>query len=269
MTERVGRLLTFGLIDAAENMAIDQAVLESVGRGGPTTLRFYGWSEPTLSLGYFQAAADRSRHPASESLRCVRRATGGGAIVHDRELTYSLSLAADDDRLGGNEDLYRAVHGAVARYLCRRGVRVQAYRQSGSSLEVGDEVFLMRDRRSQRGGAAQREPFLCFQRRTAEDLVCAGYKVLGSAQRKLRGAIMQHGSLLLRASRWSPQLPGIWQLTGVDLSPRSLARELATAFAEVIGVPGWQESDLTAAERGRAGQLVQERYGDRQWLAKR
>src|SRR5689334_21696416 len=74
------------------NMAIDDALLESAAEAGVATLRLYQWSEPTLSLGYFQAAAERKTHQPSLTCALVRRASGGGAILHDRELTYSLAL---------------------------------------------------------------------------------------------------------------------------------------------------------------------------------
>src|ERR1700690_1334272 len=66
----------------AWNMALDEALLESADADGLATLRFYRWSEPTLSLGYFQAAADRRLHPASLDCTLVRRSSGGGAILH-------------------------------------------------------------------------------------------------------------------------------------------------------------------------------------------
>src|SRR5690242_18095105 len=89
---QVGRLLIDSAVDGPRSMAIDEALLESAAGGGPLTLRFYQWSEPTLSLGYFQRYEDRSLHPASLDCPIVRRPTGGGAILHDKELTYSLAL---------------------------------------------------------------------------------------------------------------------------------------------------------------------------------
>ena len=87
------------LIDAPErgvwNMAIDEALLESAADESCdlVTLRFYRWSEPTLSLGYFQSYEDRNSHEASRSLPVVRRSSGGGALVHDHEWTYSLAIS--------------------------------------------------------------------------------------------------------------------------------------------------------------------------------
>ena len=71
-------------------MAVDEALLIDAAENGVATLRFYQWSEPTLSLGYFQRYDDRDQHAASRECAVVRRQTGGGAILHDRELTYSL-----------------------------------------------------------------------------------------------------------------------------------------------------------------------------------
>ena len=82
------RLIESTASSAAWNMAIDQVLLDSADSGA--TLRFYGWRPASLSLGYFQSAADRSLHTASSALPLVRRPTGGGALVHDNELTYCL-----------------------------------------------------------------------------------------------------------------------------------------------------------------------------------
>ncbi len=73
----------------AWNMAVDEALLESAVAGGLPVFRLYQWSEPTLSLGYFQAVADRQQHPASHGCPLVRRRSGGGAILHAHELTYA------------------------------------------------------------------------------------------------------------------------------------------------------------------------------------
>src|ERR1700690_2091076 len=78
--------------EGAWNMALDEALLEAAQNEGIATLRFYSWREATLSLGYFQGAADRRLHQASADCASVRRASGGGAILHDCELTYSIAL---------------------------------------------------------------------------------------------------------------------------------------------------------------------------------
>ena len=88
--------------------------------GGVATLRFYQWSEPTLSLGYFQRYDDRHQHAASRKCAVVRRQSGGGAILHDRELTYSLTLPASHPLTRDATALYTAVHNAFIQALAPR-----------------------------------------------------------------------------------------------------------------------------------------------------
>jgi len=76
------------------NMAVDEVLLGAVAKSGTSALRFYQWKSPTLSLGYFQSYSERSKHPTSLAADALRRLSGGGAILHDRELTYSLILPA-------------------------------------------------------------------------------------------------------------------------------------------------------------------------------
>src|SRR5687767_6703039 len=89
------RLIIDPPAEGSWNMAVDEALLESAADSGEITLRFYEWSRATLSLGYFQSHAERSGHTASLACPMVRRSTGGGAIVHDQELTYSLVVPMD------------------------------------------------------------------------------------------------------------------------------------------------------------------------------
>lgn len=251
MSERVGRLLTFRRGEPAENMALDESILRSVDGGGLPTLRFYGWSEPTLSLGYFQRVGDRIGHRESAALPCVRRSTGGGAIVHDRELTFSITVPQQDRRPGARGTLYQRTHAAVAETLLRFGVPAVPFRSAGAESSVPGQ------------------PFLCFQRRTAEDLVVAGYKVLGSAQRTSRRAVLQHGSLLIGCSRAAPQLPGIRELAGSSATANRLAEALAEAFANVLGIDRWSEQGITDLERIQADTLRRDRYGHADWLNRR
>src|SRR5438046_652255 len=95
----------------AWNMGIDEMLMERAAEQGIGTLRFYEWSPATLSLGYFQNAADRAAHVASREAVLVRRSSGGGAILHDRELTYSISLPTAHPLAADPETLYRLVHG--------------------------------------------------------------------------------------------------------------------------------------------------------------
>ncbi|HEY1784986.1 MAG TPA: lipoate--protein ligase family protein, partial [Pirellulales bacterium] len=84
------RLLVDAPASGAWNMAVDEALVDDAAERGTCWLRFYGWSEPTLSLGYFQGHAERLVHRPSRHCPLVRRASGGGAILHDAEITYCL-----------------------------------------------------------------------------------------------------------------------------------------------------------------------------------
>ena len=190
------------------NMALDEALLESAGTNKRATLRFYRWSEPTLSLGYFQRLEDRHQHVASRDCALVRRGSGGGAILHDHELTYSF-VAPVTDRVGANvEQLYDVFHETLVEELSSRGVRATLC-ESPSKVPRDEELFL------------------CFQRRSIGDVLFADSKICGSAQRRHQGAVLQHGSLLLEASPCAPELPGIREVSGVIITPEEFYAPLA------------------------------------------
>ncbi|QDT02700.1 Octanoyltransferase LipM [Rubripirellula lacrimiformis] len=270
-----GRLIDLAAGDAAENMSLDQAMLESVDQGGPPTLRLYRWRKPTLSLGYFQRYADRKQHSESSQCVCVRRGSGGGAILHDSELTYSLAWPIDPRQTGANTRLYRLTHDAIARAIAEFGLRAVPHSVAGrndissglaASAESGQAD---RDDNPARSVAEKRpDPFLCFQRRTADDLIVSGYKVLGSAQRKGKRAVLQHGSLLVRASPFAPELPGIWDLGGATDSVQQIAACVASNLSQTLQI-AWNKAPFSRAEVVAAQKIAQDRYDNPDWLARR
>lgn len=267
MTGFVGRLVPMQVGSPTRNMAVDQMLLESVDQGGRVTLRLYGWDQPTLSLGYFQSSQDRARHCESQDLPCVRRATGGGAIVHDHELTYSVALPVANIQAGARHELYQQLHLAITRALAAFGVSAVPHRLTAANdhrAVRGDQGV-----QSDRVMVDRPEPFLCFQRRTPEDLIVAGYKVLGSAQRRSRHAVLQHGSLLLQSSRWAPQLPGIRDLAPRSVSITQLSQQLVAVLAEVLELDRWEVEPLADHEQARAGKIESTRFADPQWLHRR
>src|SRR3954451_15440525 len=139
-------------------MAIDEALLIDAADNNTATLRFYSWSEPTLSLGYFQRYADRNQHAASRTCAVVRRQTGGGAILHDREQTYSIALPASHPLTKQNEKLYRIVHQVFVEILSPPVHALNSF----PPLQIrGNEGKV----------PAQDQPFLCFQRQSPGDVV--------------------------------------------------------------------------------------------------
>ena len=189
-------------------MAVDEALLESANETGVTTLRIYQWAEPTLSLGYFQKSADRDHHPASLNCQMVRRSSGGGAILHDQEITYSLSLPGTNRWSSKQNDLYNSVHEAIVKFLLENGVFAGLFE---FPVKTGKEDL------ETKAETSDIKRFLCFERRTKGDIVLDRYKIGGSAQRRLSNATLQHGSLLIKRSPSAPELPGILDLAGVRI----------------------------------------------------
>ena len=124
------------------NMAVDETLREWVLQTGRPVVRFYQWSPATLSLGYFQAYAARASHPGSAALEVVRRASGGGAIVHDQELTYSF-VAADRDRFVREDPRWvELFHTALVETLRDWGLAGPAARGLGRIASRGTAVLV-------------------------------------------------------------------------------------------------------------------------------
>ncbi len=265
------RLLRHPPAPGAWNMAVDEMLLERAQNQAAACLRFYGWSEPTLSLGYFQTYADRKEHPPSLPCAVVRRLTGGGAILHDAELTYSILLPAAHPLAARRDELYRAVHGCLIEALGRLGVTA---RLCGAADKI----------------ETAHEPFLCFQRRSPDDVLIGKTKVCGSAQRRCNRTVLQHGSLLWRTSPTAPELPGVEDLTGSSVgfclpsnggglnpTPRfsthpieleDLADLWLGGLSQRLGF-AWQADDLDEKEVRRAETLVETRYSWDNWTKNR
>lgn len=233
-------------------MAIDQVILESTAATGQPTLRFYRWSPATLSLGYFQKFTDRQQHSASKACTVIRRASGGGAIVHDDELTYSLCIATEGSIAKANAELYDIVHIAIRSGLAEQGIEVELY-------EAPDDEVVK---------ASKADPFLCFQRRAVGDIICDGAKVGGSAQRRLKNALIQHGSLLLSQSAFSPELAGLKEKSGVVVSVDLLIDEVAKRLAAALELE-LSAGEVSASEIRRAEEIAREKFGCDDWTTRR
>ena len=228
------RVLCDDPLDGPQNMARDEALLTRVGSGDSRpTLRLYRWNPTTISLGYFQRFADYDMlEPPAGQLDVVRRLTGGGAILHDRELTYSLTLPLGHALLSdGPRKLYDLVHRAIADAL--KPLRVSA-RPCGESDDSGP----------------RRGPFFCFERRHAADLLIGREKVAGSAQRRTRNALLQHGSIVL--GRRFDQHGSATVSTVPEEAVKHLSIAIPQAFSRRCGltfVKGiWSRSELLSAE---------------------
>lgn len=196
----------------------DEAMLQQAKHCKSMVLRIYRWSAPTLSLGHFQRNSDIPANVAWSQIDRVTRKTGGGAIVHHHELTYSLVIphlptqraqSQHDSQFteippkvsgvpsfgtkGPSELVYRAIHNGL----------VKGLQDLGLNAALAEECTCKID------GAPTNQIFLCFERRSPVDIVIDGVKVVGSAQRRTQFGLLQHGSILLSRSFHAPHLAGI------------------------------------------------------------
>lgn len=188
-------VLPYAVADGARNMALDEAMLEYAA-GGRTLLRLYGWDPWCMSLGRNQPAParllDRSPAEIRPGVDAVRRPTGGRSVFHGPEITYA--FACPDRAWGGPKRVLRAVHGALARGL--RGLGVPLDGMSGAPAAGG------RTARFELSEAA------CFRDPAPGELTVGGRKLVGSAQCRRGGALLQHGSILLEDRQALADLDG-------------------------------------------------------------
>lgn len=243
------RLLIDPPAPGAWNMAVDEVLLDWSAETGGCALRFYRWSEPTLSLGYFQRYEDRDRHAASRRCAVVRRASGGGAILHDAELTYSMVVPLSHPLASRRRSLYDAVHLTLVDVIGRFDVAAALCHPAGQPSQ-------------------ETQPFLCFQRRAEGDVLVGNVKVAGSAQRRNQGAVLQHGSVLLNRSSAAPELEGIETFTPRAVNERDFLCLWVDGLAERLGLV-WQTHPLQESELAKAAALVRDKYGSEGWIRHR
>ena len=260
----------------AANMAVDETLAESAAAGdAPPTLRFYRWQPATVSLGRHQPVADVDRQKIAEKgYDLVRRPTGGRAILHTDELTYSVAAPAGDPRMaGGVMDAYLLLSNGLLAGL--EGVGLAAQKAAGD-VRAGRDV-----------SAA------CFEVPSAYEITASGRKLMGSAQSRRRSYVLQHGSLPLvgditrlvdvlalppaEAATLRTQLAGractLAQALGVaEDSPLldffRVAAGMADGLARTLNLK-WQRSHLTQAENRRTAELIRTRYADPAWTSRR
>jgi len=263
------RLLITSPASGNWNMAVDEAILESAGRGDiPPTLRLYAWDPPCLSLGYAQPYADVD----IVSLRArgwdvVRRPTGGRAILHTDELTYSVAGPASHPILDGSVlESYSCLARALSHALKSLGLPVTM-----KEHEVGD--------------GTSTNP-VCFEVPSTYEITVDGKKLVGSAQARRKDGVLQHGSLplagdltriirvlsfpngedrLQAAERLLERATTAGAVRGRPVSWDGAAQAFVSAFSDVLKLD-LREGVLTPVERIRAAELVETKYSHPSWL---
>ncbi|MDR3561649.1 MAG: biotin/lipoate A/B protein ligase family protein [Negativicutes bacterium] len=267
------RLLDSGLMDAAANMAVDEAILAAHAAGAvPPTLRFYGWRPAAVSLGYFQKAAQEVdlAECQARGVDVIRRLTGGRAVLHDAELTYSIIVRE-------NHPLVPPTITASYRYF------------SGGLLaglqQMGLDARMSIPRAAYGQGGRKAASAACFDAPSHYEITVGGRKLVGSAQVRKSGVILQHGSVLLRFSAEdvvallqlpSPELrsqlvemlgrraTSVEEALGRPITWQELCGVMAAAFGPALGVE-LEAGGLTAEELAESRRLAAEKYSQDSW----
>ncbi len=263
-------------LDPAMNMAIDEALMIShANNESLPTLRFYTWIKPTLSIGYFQKASKEIdfNRVKNQDIGFVRRPTGGRAVLHDHELTYSVVI---------QEKLMKNSQSVIEAYHYFSMGLLNGFRNLGLNAKL---VSLTQEKEKYEslGSSA------CFDSPSWYELVVEGKKVAGSAQTRINGVIMQHGSILLDLD--SELLFSLLKFSSERIKERMLIgfKEKAIAINDLLQdkvtleqvirafkqgfVTGLNieliDDALTEKEWEMAKTLVKERYGSDEWNLKR
>ncbi len=227
-----GRLLPYAAAEPAWNMAVDRALVHNATT---PTLRLYGWATAAVSLGRFQPGRADLEGLLASGLAVVKRMTGGGAIVHWHELTYSVTLPEDHPLVScPTRESYAALHAPIREALASIGV----------------------DTSTREGASPATDPVLCFHRVTTLDLVAGGRKLVGSAQRRTHGRVLQHGSIVLSVNPLQPGTAAIDDILGRPVPPEELAEAMTRAFDGPLG--GLEVGELTDVERAAAEKAAPE-----------
>ncbi len=255
-------------------MAVDESVLEHVGRGeSSATLRLYAWEPACLSLGHAQPFADIDvDRLQAHGWEMVRRPTGGRAILHTDELTYSVIGPANDPRLAGS------ILESYNRLAC-------ALLNAAHSLGLDARSAPLSAELAGAGKHGSAHP-VCFEVPSAYEITVDGKKLIGSAQARRKEGVLQHGSLPLTGDlgRITEGLVFPDDAARQDAAQRLLAR--ATTVESVLGrVVSWDEAaqaltrgfeqelglrfqvdSLSDSEQRRAGELVEQKYSHASWM---
>jgi lipoate-protein ligase A len=268
MEANVWRIIKSVPANGAWNMAVDEAILLEIGAGrSMPTLRLYSWEPACLSLGYAQSIKDIDNDALRDNgWTLVRRPTGGRAILHTDELTYSVTAPPNEPRVVGNVlESYRRLSKALLKALDLLGLNAQANPHGETPQNQLGPV--------------------CFEVPSNYEITADGKKLIGSAQARRKEGVLQHGSLPLygdltritrvlyfpnekeriqAADRLLEHATTVETVINKRISIDQAAETFQTAFSEALGVtliPG----DLSPAEYRLAEELVEKKYANSSW----
>ncbi len=268
---RTWRLLFTPPARGAWNMAADEAIIEHIGRGeSPATLRLYSWDPPCLSLGHAQSYADVDLARLEErAWEAVRRATGGRAILHTDELTYSVTGSAQEPALSGSIlESYNKLSQAL----------LHAVRDLGLPVEIQEHV-------QEPAPFGQNLNPVCFEVPSTYEITVDGKKLIGSAQARRKEGVLQHGSLPLTgdltrickaltfkdesararaAQRLLERATTVESVLGSRIDWETAAQAFVRGFEAQLGIH-FERGEMSASEMKRTKELVREKYAHSSW----
>ena len=249
-------------------MAVDETILEGVGRGdSPPTLRLYAWEPPCLSLGYAQPITDVDIPSLlAHGWELVRRPTGGRAILHTDELTYSVIVPPDEPHVAGSVlEAYSRLARALVEALLLLNLPVEVHEKAVENKKTPDPI--------------------CFEVPSTSEITAGGKKLVGSAQARRKEGILQHGSLPLKgdltrilqvlaypdeearrhaASHLLDRATTVETALGRVISWNEAAKVFCTAFQSALDLT-LQPDELNPREISRSEQLAAEKYAFPNW----
>jgi lipoyl(octanoyl) transferase len=252
------RLLVSAPADGATNMAVDHALFERAATADDAVLRVYGWLRPTLSLGMHERARLDPAAVAAQGVDVVRRPTGGRALLHHREVTYSVTAPTRGQSLN---ETFRAINALL--------------------LDALGELGVAATEAERRGRASAPDGAACFAEPNVGELVVGGRKLVGSAQRRDEHALLQHGSILLAddqalvaslrgSTEPVPPAATLRDALGRDVSPSEVHDALRAALARVSGAaPAAMHDDELQRTHGDALARLDRHYRDAAWTWRR
>ena len=263
------RLLHTPPSSGAWNMAVDESILEHIHRGESIpTLRLYSWNPPCLSLGHAQSFADVDMERVkAHGWEVVRRVTGGRAILHTDELTYSVTGSAEEPILAG---------GVLESYNRLAQALLFAIRELGLPVEMKEHIT--------EPATLNLNP-VCFEVPSTYEITVEGKKLIGSAQARKKEGVLQHGSLPLTgdltricealkfkdeaarenaAQRLLARATTVESIIGVKTDWETAAQSFVKGFETQLGIR-FERGELSRSESARAEELVQEKYANPVW----
>lgn len=228
-----------GPCSPAYNMALDEALLDWHSEGDiPPVIRFYEWNPATLSIGYFQQAHKDINLQAvqEQNLGFVRRPTGGRAVLHDQELTYSVIVSEDYPNMPETvTEAYRVISEGILQGFLKLGL---------------DAYFSVPETKEQLDDLKKPKSAVCFDAPSWYELVVEGKKVAGSAQTRQKGVILQHGAILLDLNE--ELLLSVFNFSSDEAKERMRKKlpEKAVAMNQFVDTPFTIEQCVEAFSKG-------------------